>query len=79
MVDAGIHSGDVLVVDCSFDPGNNSGVIAVINGEMTVKQIIKSGGKLFLVPANLRYHPIEIREDTDFAVWGVVTSVIHTI
>ena len=79
MVDAGIHSGDVLVVDRSLDPGNNSVVIAVINGEMTVKRMMNSGGKLFLVPANPRYRPIEIQEGMDFEVWGVVTSVIHRL
>jgi DNA polymerase V len=79
MLDAGIHPGDVLVVDRSLDPGNNSVVIAVINGEMTVKRVLKSGGKLFLVPANPRYRPIEIREGMDFEVWGVVTSVVHQL
>jgi DNA polymerase V len=79
MLDAGIHPGDVLVVDRSLDPGNNSVVIAVINGEMTVKRVMKSGGKLFLVPANPRYRPMEIKEGMDFEVWGVVTSVIHKV
>ncbi len=79
MVDAGIHSGDILVVDRALDPGGNSVVIAIINGEMTVKRVMKSGGKLLLVPANPHYHPIEIREGMDFEVWGVVTNVIHKL
>lgn len=79
MVDTGIHTRDVLVVDRSLEPGNNSVVIAVIDGELTVKRIMKSGGKLFLVPANPRYQPIEIQEGMDFEVWGVVTNVIHKL
>ncbi len=79
MQDAGIHTGDILVVDRSLDPGHNSVVIAVINGDLTVKRIMKSGGRLFLAPANPRYRPIEISEGMDFEVWGVVTSVIHKL
>ena len=79
MIGAGIHSGDILVVDRSLEPGNNNVVIAVINGELTVKRIMKTGGKLLLVPDNSRYRPIEIRDGMEFEVWGVVTSVIHTL
>jgi DNA polymerase V len=76
---AGIHSGDILVVDRSLEPGNNSVVIAVINGELTVKRIMKSREKLFLIPENESYRPIEIRDGMDFEVWGVVTTVIHAL
>lgn len=76
---AGIRSGDILVVDRSLEPGNNSVVIAVINGELTVKRIMKSREKLFLIPENESYRPIEIRDGMDFEVWGVVTTVIHAL
>ena len=76
---AGIHSGDILVVDRSLEPVNNSVVIAVINGELTVKRIMKSREKLFLIPENESYRPIEIRDGMDFEVWGVVTTVIHAL
>jgi DNA polymerase V len=79
MIGAGIHSGDILVVDRSLDPGANSVVIAVINGDLTVKRILRTGGKLFLAPENPLYHAIEIREGMEFEVWGVVTSVIHSL
>jgi DNA polymerase V len=79
MIGAGIHSGDILVVDRSLEPGNNSVVIAVINGELTVKRITKSRGKLFLLPDNESYRPIEIRDGMEFEVWGVVTTVIHAL
>ena len=79
MIGAGIHSGDILVVDRSLESGNNSVVIAVINGELTVKRITKSRGKLFLLPDNESYRPIEIRDGMEFEVWGVVTTVIHAL
>ena len=79
MIGAGIRSGDILVVDRSLEPGDNSVVIAVINGELTVKHIMKSREKLFLIPDNESYRPIEIRDGMDFEVWGVATTVIHTL
>jgi DNA polymerase V len=79
MIGAGIHSGDILVVDRSLEPGTNSVVIAVINGDLTVKRILRTGGKLYLAPENPRYRPIEIREGMEFEVWGVVTNVIHSL
>lgn len=79
MIDAGIHSGDILIVDRSIDPGNKKVVIAVIDGELTLKRIRMIKGKLFLVPENKKYKPVEITEEMDFNVWGVVTNVIHKV
>jgi DNA polymerase V len=79
MKDAGIHTGDILVVDRSLEPGDNSVVIAAVNGELTVKRIRKANGGVSLVSDNTGYPPIKIHEDMDFAVWGVVTSVIHEV
>ena len=75
----GIHSGDVLIVDRAESVKNNSIVLAVIDNEFTVKSIKKNAGKLYLNPANDNYKPIEITEDMNFHVWGVVTFVIHTL
>jgi len=77
MKDSGIHTGDILVVDRSLEAGDNTVVIAVVNGELTVKRIRKTSGALCLVSDNTEFAPIPIHEDMDFAVWGVVTSVIH--
>lgn len=77
MVQAGIHSNDILVVDRSLSVSNNRIIIARINDELTVKRIKVDGEKLYLVPANDEFKPIEITEDMDFEVWGVVTFVIH--
>ena len=75
----GIHSGDVLIVDKAESVQNNSIVLAVIDNEFTVKSIKKNAGKLYLNPANDNYKPIEITEDMNFHIWGVVTFVIHAL
>ena len=79
MVGAGIHHGDLLIVDRSIEPKNKNVVIAVINGELTVKRIKIQKKKITLVPENENYQPREILEGTDFEVWGVVTNVIHKL
>ena len=75
----GICSGDVLIVDRAESIKNNSIVLAVIDNEFTVKSIKKNAGKLYLNPANDNYKPIEITEDMNFHIWGVVTFVIHAL
>jgi DNA polymerase V len=77
MLDANIKSGDVMVVDRAKDPANNSIVLAVLNGEFTVKRIKKNDDELYLMPANEDYQPMKITDDMDFQVWGVVTFIIH--
>jgi DNA polymerase V len=79
MINAGIHDGDILIVDRAIEPVDSKIVIAVLNGEMTVKRIRKAGGKLYLVPENDEYTAIEVSEDMEFQIWGVVTSVIHKV
>lgn len=77
MIQAGINSHDILVVDRSLAVANNRIIIARINDELTVKRIKLEGEKLFLMAANDEYKPIEITEEMDFEVWGIVTFVIH--
>jgi DNA polymerase V len=79
MQEAGIHSGDVLIVDRALPPSDGSVVIAVINGELTVKRLSKRHGTLMLLPENQQYPPMPITETTAFEVWGVVTYVIHRV
>ncbi len=74
---AGIHKDDILIVDKALEPTNGKVVIAVINGEFTVKRIRMGGGKVFLDPENPQYQAIEVNPNSDFRVWGVVTYVIH--
>lgn len=78
MKDAGIASGDILVVDRSIEPRSGKIVIAVLEGEFTVKTIhFEPSGAISLLAANAKYPPIKIRWDSDFQVWGVVSYVIH--
>jgi len=77
MVDAGIKSSDVMVIDRALTPKNNDIILAVIDGEFTVKRIKKNDDELYLIPANENYRPVKITEDMDFQVWGVVTFIIH--
>jgi DNA polymerase V len=79
MEGAGIHHGDLLVVDRSIGPRDKNVVIAVINGELTVKRIKIRNKKIILEPENGDFPAQEITEDTQFEVWGVVTSVIHKL
>lgn len=79
MVNAGIKSNDILVVDRSLEVKNHNIVIAVIDGELTVKRFKKRNNKVYLLPANKDYNEIEIKQDQELIIWGVVTSVIHQL
>ena len=79
MINAGISDGDILIVDRSLEPSDGKVVIGIINGEFTVKRIVKKGKKIFLKPENENFKPIEIIEDMDFKIWGVVAYTIHKI
>jgi DNA polymerase V len=74
MIEAGIHTGDLLIVDRALVPTENHVVIAVVNSELTVKRLCKRGGTLFLMPGNGKYEPLPITAGTDFEIWGVVTT-----
>lgn len=77
MKNAGINSGDILVVDRAEKPADNKVVVALLNGEFAVKRVKKNKNKLFLLPENNRYKPLEITKEMDFEVWGLVIYVIH--
>lgn len=77
MLNAGIHDGDLLVVDRALDPADGKVVIAVLDGELTVKRLERRGGRVRLVPENPAFPVIEVGSEQDLVIWGVVTSVIH--
>ena len=77
MIDDGIYSGDIMIVDKSLNPKSNDIIIAVINGDFTVKKLYKKNNKVFLIPANKKYGLIPITDEMDFEIWGVVTHTIH--
>ena len=77
MVRAGIHHGDILIIDRSIDAQDGDIIIAVLHGEFTVKQLSIVKGIFFLIPKNPRYSPVEISGDMDFEIWGVVIYSIR--
>ncbi|MDD2228497.1 MAG: translesion error-prone DNA polymerase V autoproteolytic subunit [Candidatus Cloacimonetes bacterium] len=79
MVGAGIQPNDILVVDRSLEAVNNRIVIAIVEGELTVKRLKIEANEYYLMPESEDYPSIHIVEDMDFAIWGVVTFVIHKV
>ena len=77
MRDAGIHSGDTLIVDRSVTPYDRQIVVAMIDGEFTVKRFRKRNGKIFLEAENPAFDPIEVGENQELTIWGSVTYIIH--
>lgn len=76
MIGAHITNNSLLIVDKAVKPKHNAIVVATVNGEYTVKRLCMIQGAVSLVPANPKYKPIIITEDTQFEVWGVVTNII---
>ena len=79
MIGAGIHPDDLLIVDRSLEPADKKVVIAVVEGDITVKRFRRRGGRVFLEPENDAYAPLEVTDGMAFEVWGVVTSVVHPL
>ena len=79
MLGAGIHPNDILVVDRSIKPISGKIVICALNGELTVKRLKSDSGMFVLAAENPDYADIVINADMDMVVWGVVTSVIHSV
>tara|TARA_Y100000310_G_scaffold256500_1_gene264319 strand:+ start:505 stop:900 length:396 start_codon:yes stop_codon:yes gene_type:complete len=77
MVRAGIYHGDILIIDRSLDARDSDIIIAVLDGEFTVKQLSIINGTLFLIPQNPQYSSLEISAEMDFEAWGVVTYSIR--
>ena len=77
MRDAGIHAGDVLIVDKSLTPTDRKIVVAMIDGNFTVKRFRKTNERIFLEAANTIFAPIEVVEEQELTIWGAVTYIIH--
>lgn len=78
MIDADIHTGDILIVDKSLrTPSESQVALCELNGEYTIKYVVRREGRGWLVPANPAYPELEITEADDFSVWGTVTYIIH--
>jgi DNA polymerase V len=79
MLNAGIHDGDVLIVDKSLEPAHGKIVIAAIDGELTVKRLYRKEGVVKLQAENPSYPDIDITEAQETVIWGIVTNVIHGV
>lgn len=79
MVNAGIYTGDMLIVDRSLNAKHGNVVVAMVEGEFTVKRFVKIRGRTYLYPENQHYKPLDVTELEEFMVWGVVTTVIHKV
>lgn len=79
MRDAGVHEGDMLVVDRSLQAKHGKMVVAAVDGQVTVKYLHIRQGKAFLVPANSDFREIPVNEENGVTVLGVVTRSIKTL
>lgn len=79
MQQAGIQAGDILIVDRSIKASNGKIIVAVINGELLVRQFEQHFNQGRLVAANKKFGSIYLDEFTEFRCWGVVTCVIHLL
>ena len=77
MTGAGIYPRDVLVVDRSLQADHNRIIIAVVDGELTVKRIVRTGDGWMLVADNPKYPAIRVTGNGELVVWGVVVAVIR--
>ena len=79
MQGAGLENGDLLIIDRSIEPSNNKIAVCFVDGEFTVKRIQIESKKLYLIPENKKYSPIEINEENELIIWGIVTYVIKKL
>ena len=79
MLEAGIDDGDLLVIDKSLSPENGKIAVCFIDGDFTIKRIVKEKGKLYLKAENKKYKSIEIREGNELIIWGIVEYVIKKL
>ncbi|MHB1641149.1 MAG: LexA family protein [Acidithiobacillus sp.] len=82
MTGAGIHDNDILVVDRSLKPVHGKIVVAILDGDFTVKRLFRdggAGGHLALLPENSDYPRIDIQDGQELEIWGVATFVIHAL
>jgi DNA polymerase V len=76
MTGAGIHDGDIAIVDRSIKPNNGKIVIAVVNGDMLIRRLEITQNKIRLVPES-KLATIEVSSFTELKIWGVVTYIVH--
>lgn len=78
MFEEGIAEGDILVIDKSIEPEDGDLAVCCLDGDFTLKRIKfdRKSDKLYLMPSNRSYAPIEVTPENEFMVWGVVLYTI---
>jgi DNA polymerase V len=76
MIDAGIHAGDLLIVDRGLSAQTDQIVIAIVDGDFTVKRLGRLHGRPALIPDNQAYAPICLQEGQELQIWGVVVGCV---
>lgn len=79
MINAGLEDNDLLVIDRSLQPENNKIAVCYLDGEFTVKRLRVEKNEVWLQPENPDYPIINITEENDFVIWGIVTNVIKKV
>lgn len=79
MRNAGISDGDEVIVDRSLTPKHGDVVVAVLDGELTLKRLWSQGGKVILKAENPAFADIAIASLSELSVWGVVTRCLHHV
>ncbi len=79
MIDAGLEDNDLLVIDRSLEPSNNKIAVCLIDGEFTVKRLRVEKERIWLQPENPSYSSIEVTEENQLIIWGIVTNVIKKV
>jgi len=79
MIGAGIHDDDIVVCDRSLEPVDRSIVVAVLDGELTIKRLVFANGKTQLVAENPDFPAITMKDGQELTCWGVVTSAVHSV
>ena len=79
MLGAGIHDGDEIVVDRALTPSEGRIVVAVVNGQLTIKRLRFREGQPVLIAENPHFADRTFAEGEELEIWGVVTRVLHKV
>jgi len=79
MIGAGLDDGDLLVIDRSLEPQDGKIAVCLIDGEFTVKRLKVEKKCIWLMAENKRYKPIQVTEENELMIWGIVTHVLKAL
>ena len=79
MIGAGLDDGDLLVIDRSLEPQDGKIAVCLIDGDFTVKRLKVEKDCIWLMAENKRYKPIQVTEENELMIWGIVTHVLKAL